>query len=87
MALRTLAPGDPRVCWVRTLPGLGRFFSVLVVHEIGDIHRFATSEKLCSYAGLVPSVHASGGKIFTGASRSRATSGCTGLWSKRFVRR
>src|SRR4029453_15318623 len=61
-----LAAGDARVRWVRTIPGLGRFFSVLVVHEIGDIHRFATSEKLCSYAGLVPSVHASGGKGFHG---------------------
>jgi transposase len=64
--VRRLAAGDPRVRWVRTIPGLGRFFSVLVVHEIGDIHRFATSEKLCSYAGLVPSVHASGGKVFHG---------------------
>jgi transposase len=45
---------------------MGRFFSVLVVHEIRDIRRFATPEKLCAYAGLVPSVHASGGKVFHG---------------------
>ena len=64
--VRTLATGDPRVRWVRTIPGLGRFFAVLVVHEIGDIRRFPTPEKLSAYAGLVPSVHASGGKIFHG---------------------
>jgi transposase len=64
--VRRLAAGDPRVRWVRTIPGLGRFFAVLVVHEIGEIRRFATPEKLCGYAGLVPSVHASGGKVFHG---------------------
>src|SRR5262245_31300896 len=47
--VRRLAAGDPRVRWVRTIPGLGRFFAVLVVHEIGDIRRFATAEKLCGY--------------------------------------
>jgi len=41
---------------VRTIPGLGRFFSVLVANEIGDIRRFAMPEKLCAYARLVPSV-------------------------------
>jgi transposase len=61
-----LGKGDLRVRRVRTIPGLGRFFSVLVVHEIGDVRRFATPEKLCAYAGLVPSVYASGGKVFHG---------------------
>src|SRR5439155_22459643 len=64
--VRNLAAGDPRVRWVRTIPGFGRFFAVLVVHEIGTIRRFATPEKLSAYAGLVPSVHASGGKVFHG---------------------
>jgi transposase len=64
--IRQLAADDPRVRRVRTIPGMGRFFSVLVVHEIGDIHRFRTPEKLCAYAGIVPSVHASGGKVFHG---------------------
>src|SRR5262249_48321205 len=58
--VQCLGKGDLRVRRVRTIPGIGRFFSVLVVHEIGDIRRFATPEKLCAYAGLVPSVYASG---------------------------
>lgn len=65
-AVHHLSRGDARVRRVRTVPGMGRFFSVLVVHEIGDIRRFATPEKLCAYAGLVPSTHASGGKVFHG---------------------
>ena len=52
--------------WVRAIPGLGRFFAVLVVHEIGTIRRFPSPEKLSAYAGLVPAVHASGGKVFHG---------------------
>jgi hypothetical protein len=34
--------------------------------EIGDINRFSSAKKLCSYAGLVPSVHQSGNKSFHG---------------------
>jgi transposase len=64
--VRSLSAGDLHVRRVRTIPGLGRFFSVLVVNELGDIRRFATPEKLCAYAGLVPSVYASGGKVFHG---------------------
>jgi transposase len=64
--VRRLTLGDRQVRWVRTIPGLGRFFSVLVVNEIGDIRRVASPEKLCGYAGLVPSTYASGGKIFHG---------------------
>ena len=58
--------GITRVRWVRAIPGLGRFFAVLVVHEIGTIRRFPSPEKLSAYAGLVPAVHASGGKVFHG---------------------
>ncbi|MEO9308674.1 MAG: transposase, partial [Nitrososphaera sp.] len=32
----------------------------------GDINRFADSHHLCSYAGLVPSVHSSGGTTHYG---------------------
>jgi transposase len=65
-SIRRLSVGDVRVRRIRTIPGMGRFFSVLVVHEIGDIRRFSAPEKLCAYAGLVPSVYASGGKVFHG---------------------
>jgi transposase len=37
--------------------------AALVVSEIGDVNRFPSSEKLCSYAGLVPSVRNSGDAV------------------------
>jgi transposase len=64
--IKELSRGDEGVSLVKTIPGFGAFLSVLVTKEIGGIGRFATAEKLCSYAGLVPSVYASGGKSYTG---------------------
>lgn len=49
-----------------TMPGIGEFSALLVHSEIGDIHRFPCAEKLCSYAGLVPSVRASGDRVKMG---------------------
>lgn len=49
-----------------TLPGFGHFSSLLVYSEIVDVERFADSKHLCSYSGLVPSVHSSGGKTYYG---------------------
>lgn len=43
-----------------TIPGVGYFSALVILAEIGDISRFGDAEKLCSYAGLVSSVHQSG---------------------------
>jgi len=64
--VKELAKGDRRVKLLRSIPGLGPFFSVLVAKEIDDITRFRDEKKLCAYAGLVPSTYASGGKVFHG---------------------
>ena len=40
---------------------MGYYIALLIVSEIGDVNRFSDSEKLCSYAGLVPTVRRSGG--------------------------
>jgi len=58
------------VGWVRllkSLPGIGTILGCTLYLEIGDVGRFATPEKLASYAGLVPTVHASGGKLWQGS--------------------
>jgi transposase len=65
-AVRRLVQGNAAMRLVQTIPGIGLFFAALVVTEIGTITRFGSPEKLWSYAGLVPSVHASGGKVFHG---------------------
>lgn len=49
-----------------TMPGIGAFSALLILSEIGDIERFPDTEHLCSYGGLAPSVHASGGKSHLG---------------------
>jgi len=49
-----------------TVPGIGYFSALLIYAEIGDIKRFPNSKKICSYAGLVPSVRQSGNKVITG---------------------
>jgi Transposase IS116/IS110/IS902 family len=64
--VRRLGSGDERVRWVRSIPGVGPFFAVRIVNEIGDVTRFARPANLCGYAGLVPAVYASGGRVFHG---------------------
>lgn len=66
MVVKELAKVDKRVKLLRSIPGLGPFFSVLVAKEIDDISRFSDEKKLCAYVGLVPSTYASGGRVFHG---------------------
>src|SRR3989338_6289887 len=58
-----------------TIPGIAGLRSMDILAEIGEIGRFPTADKLCSYAGLVPSVHQSGntlrfGRLIQQASKS-----------------
>jgi transposase len=57
---------DPRVTRLMQITGIGFFTAFSVLAAIGDIHRFPSPKHLASYAGLVPSVHQSGQKHFTG---------------------
>jgi transposase len=59
--LQKMAPQDEDVKLLMTIPGIGYYSALLVKSEIGNISRFPDGEKLCSYAGLVPSVSSSGG--------------------------
>lgn len=49
-----------------TIPGVGYFTALAILAEIGDISRFPNEERLCSYAGLVPSLHQSGNTRWLG---------------------
>jgi transposase len=58
-----------RVEWVRllkTLPGVGNILGATIYLEIGEVSRFPTAAHIAAYAGLVPTVHASGGKTHYG---------------------
>jgi transposase len=50
-----------------TIPGISVYSAALIVAEIGDIRRFQTYKQLCSYAGIDPSVHSSGGTVRYGS--------------------
>ncbi|MBW1931381.1 MAG: IS110 family transposase, partial [Deltaproteobacteria bacterium] len=45
-----------------SVPGIGAIVAMTIVAEVGDISRFRSYRNLASYAGLVPSLDASGGK-------------------------
>jgi transposase len=64
--VKELAQKDGRARLLQSIPGIGPFFSVLILYEIDNISRFRDEKKLCAYAGLVPSAHASGGRVFHG---------------------
>ncbi|MEV8563839.1 IS110 family transposase [Streptomyces sp. NPDC051917] len=39
---------------IQQLPGIGTTLAAVLVAEIGDVHRFASADRLCSWAGLTP---------------------------------
>lgn len=61
--LRDLSKGDEAVQWLRSLPGIGTFYSVLIRYEVDDIRRFREAKKFASYTGLIPSTYASGDRV------------------------
>jgi transposase len=52
-----------------TMPGVGFILSVVISLEVGDVGRFNGPERLASYSGTVPRVHASGEKVRYGRLR------------------
>jgi len=58
--------GDRDAQLLSTIPGIGITLAMLISTEIDGIGRFSSPSKLCSYAGLVPSTHSSGGKTYHG---------------------
>jgi|GEM_PF-536658 transposase len=58
--LAKMAESDDDVGLLMTIPGMNIFTAVTTKSRIGDIARFPTKKRLCSYAGLVPKVDNSG---------------------------
>ncbi|KXA99915.1 hypothetical protein AKJ42_02145 [candidate division MSBL1 archaeon SCGC-AAA261C02] len=52
-----------------TIQGVSYYSALTIIAEIVTVERFPNSEKLCSYAGLVPSVKQSGTKVVHGQIR------------------
>ncbi len=49
-----------------TIPGIAKNSAITILSEIGDVKRFDSPKKLCSYAGLVPKVDQSGSRRYDG---------------------
>ncbi|MBL7208513.1 MAG: IS110 family transposase [Dehalococcoidia bacterium] len=64
--VQQLAEEDRDAMLLMTIPGVGYYSALLIKSEIGDVRRFPSAKQLCSYAGLVPSTHASGNTCYHG---------------------
>jgi transposase len=49
-----------------SVPGIGPTLAAVVACEIDQIERFVSADKLCGYAGVVPTTYSSGGKVHHG---------------------
>ena len=59
---------DDKGYWaIQAIDGIGETIAAIFVAEIGDVSRFATPDKLCSWAGLTPRHRESDTKITRGA--------------------
>jgi transposase len=61
--LETLATNDSNCQRAMTMPGIGHVTAVAFVAAVDDPNRFASSEQLASYMGLVPGEATTGGKV------------------------
>ena len=52
--------------YLKSIPGIGQFFAMLIDAEVGDINRFKNANKFAAYVGLVPSTYSSGGGTVNG---------------------
>jgi transposase len=54
---------------LQTMPGIGPILAVVIAQDVGDVNRFSGPDRLASYAGTTPRVHASGDKVRYGRLR------------------
>ena len=69
--LRTAKDHDHNTLYrLRTVPGIGKILSLVILYEIHDINRFQRPQELASYARLVKCAKQSAGKMY-GTSGSK----------------
>jgi transposase len=71
--VRTASDADPIAITLQQLRGIGPVLALMIRAEIADIRRFPTAGHLASYAGLVPRVDASAGRIRHGRITRRGS--------------
>lgn len=72
-AVRAAADADAIAITLQQIVGIGPVLALMIRAEIGDIQRFPTPGHLASYAGLVPRVAASAGRVRYGRTTKRGS--------------
>lgn len=72
-AVAAAGAADPIVRALDRIPGIGLILGVTIRAEIGAIERFPDPPHLASYAGLVPRVTGTGGRVRYGAITKRGS--------------
>jgi transposase len=60
------ATSEEKAKLLMTMPGVDYYAAMVLLSEIGDVHRFSSDEKLVSWVGLAPQTHQSGDSNWTG---------------------
>jgi transposase len=71
--VRRVTDADPLAITLQQLRGIGPVLALTIRAEIADIRRFHTAGHLASYAGLVPRVDASAGRVRYGRITRRGS--------------
>jgi len=71
--IEALAENNIEAKILMSFPGIGPIRAMEILAEVGDITRFPTADKLCSYAGLVPSIKQSGSSLRFGRLMKQAS--------------
>lgn len=66
-ALAETAPYRERVGWLRCFRGIDTLAAMILLAELGDVHRFGHPRALMAYLGLVPSEDSSGDRARRGS--------------------
>ena len=61
--IRKMANENKQANLLMTIPGIAEIRAMEIISEIADIARFPSANKLCSYAGLIPSIRQSGNSL------------------------
>ena len=74
LMIRAIVVSSPDILRLTTIPGIGNYTALVIYAEVGDdINRFSTPEKLCAYAGIVPSVRNSSETVHLGRITKRGS--------------
>jgi transposase len=61
--IRRSAADSRNAILLRSVPGIGPYWALLLSAELAPIERFRSADQLVSYAGLAPITHATGGQV------------------------